>query len=413
MALINKLNAIGDAIREKTGKTELLTLDEMPVEIKSIQGGGEGLERGEVNNTSYYQGCLTDDDYSYATYSWTGNAAKNFYPFFINTLKYMDLKVAGLKYIAYEATKLADHLKGMKIEVGGYNSSYAFYKCSNLTHLPEITGSLSNLFGYFCYNCYRLKDASGLKNATVSSTSGSAGSDTIGKQSFFYNCYSLRNIPSEFLTIAGRYPKAEYSSGSSSSKAGQWFSANTFYNCYSLDEVVNFGVSRHGATGSSNNFGGIVSYCGRLKRFTFETNEDGTPITVGVADTDYNLSVYGATLDFSNNVGYLSTSGATQIQNYAGFTEETRVIDDATYQALKDNPDYWTTDINYSRYNHDSAVETINSLFSLTESTMANYSNTIKFKGASGALTDGGAINTLTEEEIAVAAAKGWTVTLA
>jgi hypothetical protein len=39
-------------------------------------------------------------------------------------------------------------------------------------------------------------------------------------------------------------------------------------------------------------------------------------------------------------------------------------------------------------------------------------SNTIKFKGASGALTDGGAINTLTEEEIAVAAAKGWTVAL-
>jgi hypothetical protein len=38
--------------------------------------------------------------------------------------------------------------------------------------------------------------------------------------------------------------------------------------------------------------------------------------------------------------------------------------------------------------------------------------NTIKFKGASGAKTDGGAINTLTEEEIAVAAAKGWTVSL-
>lgn len=36
MALINKLNAIGDAIRFKTGKTAKLTLDEMPAEIKSI-----------------------------------------------------------------------------------------------------------------------------------------------------------------------------------------------------------------------------------------------------------------------------------------------------------------------------------------------------------------------------------------
>lgn len=40
MALIDKLNAIGDAIREKTGKTNKLTLDEMPTEIASISGGG-------------------------------------------------------------------------------------------------------------------------------------------------------------------------------------------------------------------------------------------------------------------------------------------------------------------------------------------------------------------------------------
>ena len=38
--------------------------------------------------------------------------------------------------------------------------------------------------------------------------------------------------------------------------------------------------------------------------------------------------------------------------------------------------------------------------------------NTIKFKGESGSATDGGAINTLTAEEIAVATAKGWTVSL-
>lgn len=39
MALINKLQAIGDAIRTKTGKTEQLTLDEMPKEIEGIQAG--------------------------------------------------------------------------------------------------------------------------------------------------------------------------------------------------------------------------------------------------------------------------------------------------------------------------------------------------------------------------------------
>lgn len=36
MALTDKLGAIGDAIRSKTGKSEKMTLDEMPVEIGSI-----------------------------------------------------------------------------------------------------------------------------------------------------------------------------------------------------------------------------------------------------------------------------------------------------------------------------------------------------------------------------------------
>lgn len=40
MALIEKLTAIGDAIRSKTGKTDGLTLDAMPGEIKGIQSGG-------------------------------------------------------------------------------------------------------------------------------------------------------------------------------------------------------------------------------------------------------------------------------------------------------------------------------------------------------------------------------------
>ncbi len=40
MALTNKLTAIANAIREKTGTTEPMTLDEMPELILSISGGG-------------------------------------------------------------------------------------------------------------------------------------------------------------------------------------------------------------------------------------------------------------------------------------------------------------------------------------------------------------------------------------
>lgn len=44
MALTDKLSAIGNAIRAKTGGSDLLTLDEMPQEIQSIQTGGGSIE---------------------------------------------------------------------------------------------------------------------------------------------------------------------------------------------------------------------------------------------------------------------------------------------------------------------------------------------------------------------------------
>ena len=97
----------------------------------------------------------------------------------------------------------------------------------------------------------------------------------------------------------------------------------------------------------------------------------------------------------------------------SGITADKKVTDDVSYQALKNDPDWYTTDIAYSRFNHDSAVRTINSLPDTSAYlATAGGTNTIKFKGEAGSATDGGAINTMTEEEIAVATAKGWTVSL-
>ena len=94
------------------------------------------------------------------------------------------------------------------------------------------------------------------------------------------------------------------------------------------------------------------------------------------------------------------------------FPPDKKITDDASYQALKDNPDAWTKMPEYSFYNHDSAVETINSLPDTSAYLTENGgTNTINFLGNSGSNTDGGAINTMTAEEIAVATAKGWTVT--
>lgn len=56
MALTDKLSAIGDAIREKTGKEELIKLDDMPQEIGSIPTGNTDIEDGLVLRTlTYYR----------------------------------------------------------------------------------------------------------------------------------------------------------------------------------------------------------------------------------------------------------------------------------------------------------------------------------------------------------------------
>ena len=60
MALTNKLTAIADAIRIKTGKTDTMTLEQMVTEISSISvGSGEG---GSSNTTMSFDsatGILT------------------------------------------------------------------------------------------------------------------------------------------------------------------------------------------------------------------------------------------------------------------------------------------------------------------------------------------------------------------
>lgn len=54
MALIDKLTAIANAIRSKTGKSNALTLDEMPTEIASIGAGAQIASGAFSAGTNWY-----------------------------------------------------------------------------------------------------------------------------------------------------------------------------------------------------------------------------------------------------------------------------------------------------------------------------------------------------------------------
>ena len=82
MALTDKLSAIGNAIREKTGNTSLLTLDQMPAEIASIHGGGGATMKtveGTLPLTVVGVGQRLEDYKIYGAESGVGNKNKNLF----------------------------------------------------------------------------------------------------------------------------------------------------------------------------------------------------------------------------------------------------------------------------------------------------------------------------------------------
>ena len=387
MALTDKLSAIGVAIREKTGKTELLTLDAMPNEILAITTGGgsddcNGLHMPEealvltgYMDYKFYHGC----------WDW-----------FIEQYgdKITTVKCVGLSntFSDSKVTSIPFDINYAEGKAGYDTGSRAFSWCKNLREVPKILyfkpGDIDSMFTY-CHNLREIPDDyfdtwdwSGMSTATSAYTYGKLAS-------LFEGCYSLRSIPEDLFAQNRINRYMAYSST---------IYAKGFYLCYVLDKIKLPVYDK--ASWTSNAFNSW-SMLHRLSSLTFNTNEDGSPIVV-------TGTWKKQTLDLSSYIGYANNRSNITSEN-SGITADKEVTDSVSYAALKTDPDWFTCNVAYSRYNHDSAVETINTLPDVS----SGSNNTIKFKGDAGSATDGGAINTLTEEEIAVATAKGWTIVYA
>ena len=374
----SSLTAIGDAIREKTGGTELIPFTSMPNEIASITtGGGSGIEVEPI--------VLSKD----CSYFCSGPLASKFIELFGDKITTNNLTNISSMFSGCELTNIPFELNMTGKSYQGCDS--LFTQAERLEISPIMNNFYPSSIGYMFYGCSRLRTIP--ENAFNNWNYSRLHSyDWANLSNMFYGCGSLRNIPESFL-------KNMYGTGNVNSYS---LTYNGFYCCYCLDEIrgINFNPNTEI---TSNLFYCSFDRCSRVKDIIFDCNEDSSPKIIRAKNQSIDLTKY---------IGYAYNT--TSILNYnSGITADKQVKDDATYQALKDDPDWWTTDIAYSRYNHDSAVRTINSLPD-TSAYLASSggTNTIKFKGASGSATDGGAINTLTEEEIAVAIAKGWTVSL-
>lgn len=379
--LVNEtsLTGIADAIRGKNGKTDKYKPSEMAAAILAITGGGGGdLPEEALTITG-------DCGYRFANDGWN---------WFIDAYgdRITTKDITSCEYMF----NYCNNLEEIPFDINCITTKEVpltriFYGCKKITEVPKINNCKPNGMSYLFYECAMLPE---IPDDLVdwfdwSYMEGLTGGTVGGKSNLFYGCRSLRSIPMSFMEHANPNASPSYS---------QFQSA--FVGCAGLDELVDLPIP-HTATWTSGGFSSCFYSAGRLKNITFKM-PDGQP---------YVKNWKGQNIDLTSSTGWIYSS---YILGYnTSITADKEVKDDATYQALKNDPDWWTQKIEYSRYNHDSAVATINTLPDTSAYiASAGGTNTIKFKKNAGSKTDGGAINTLTAEEIAVASAKGWTVTL-
>ena len=370
------LTAIADSIRAKGGTSD-------PIQVSNFADAIANLPSGGSLNTTVEGG---DCSYFFARSSWFADLLQDYHFTFNNptAISYM----FEINPTLVDASNVSFNISNPCAANG------LFQQSSQLRYLPQGLTYLhgSNLSSVF-NGCSRL--TSDEVNAWFSIVVDYPTS-ILGRSNQFYfsntfnGCYSIRNVNPSLEKICHAARVTIFSSNSVST---------VFQYCYTLDEVKNFPVWISNNE-TSNRFNNTFYHLSRAKDIIFDT-DNGTPYTV---------SWKNQTLEMNYLVGYAGSSN--NVLNYnSGITADKEVTDAETYAALKNDPDWFTTKIEYSRYNHDSAVNTINSLPDTSAYlATAGGTNTIKFKGDAGSATDGGAINTLTEEEIAVATAKGWTV---
>ena len=165
MALTDKLSAIGDAIREKTGTTDLIPLSDMPESIRNIQSGGGKYAPRSVYGYFFYKYKGTELDYEVANLD-TSNMT-SLYQMFGNCSNLISLNlcnwntnnITDMSRIFYSCNALAN------LDVSGWytnnvtDMSSMFDFCRSLTDLDLsnfITSNVTNMSRMFYY-CEKLR----------------------------------------------------------------------------------------------------------------------------------------------------------------------------------------------------------------------------------------------------------------
>ena len=284
---------------------------------------------------------------------------------------------------------------------GPFSLASFFQGCKKIRNIPE------NLFDYVTDN-----NGVSIYNTKMGNISN-----------MFNNCYSLRKMPNFIKRFNTTIDNNVYNSYSN---MPYYY---LFYSCYVLDEIVDLPIWDYETKGFPNNNCFYNDYLCRIKNFTFD-NSIKKKARWNYQIIDLRNSGYDSS---GNKKQYFLDQGMLEKDNVFQYNDRpssSTSLDDyiTKYNEVKNSEGWFSSAYGsltyegnsnipfsrlFSRYNHDSMIATINSLPDTSEYIAEKGgTNTIKFSKCQGDLTDGGGASDLTEEEIAVATAKGWTIAL-
>lgn len=143
ITVADKMTAIADAIRAKTGGTEPLTLDGMATAIAGIEGGGGASVEDDIINRSISGAYVNDRVTNVADYA------------FRECTKLTSLSFPSAKSVGTNAMYGCNSLVAVDLPACTSISENAFNGCSNLSalNLPK----LKKIDGYALRHCYALR----------------------------------------------------------------------------------------------------------------------------------------------------------------------------------------------------------------------------------------------------------------
>lgn len=323
---------------------------------------------------------------------------------------------AGYRGTHYDWTDKEIVLNGRDNSYNGLNLN-GFCKCNNdnsacAIRIPPKFVSANNQPFYIneCDNVFNYSRLVEMRSDFLPSNFTFESSNR--KYSMFYNARCLRRIPDNFLAEMWANSYNDIAITNYMGFLSSWM----YGGCIVLPKVLGLPITL-GISSGTNSFGGCVNDCYSLHRLTFYM-PNGSPATANLIDQ---------TVDLSVNVGYWPSSGGWNLDGIKGFLLEDadknnafliNSANDAT-GANVENLNSYAVSVDYATYTRKSAVETINSLPDTSAALAAananggTHTNTIKFNyGAGSAYGSDYYMASLSAAEIAVATAKGWTVTL-